>query len=156
MDADFALTANPIPGMSLTSEPGNSPWEQPPMFVELADVVDYYSDKLTTPEAFDGITEALSNEATVTDLTNVMIKAAVMKGVHTIDVGLVAFPIIAEIIKTVGDIAGVGYVMSTEDYNKSTRVSEKMLKDIIKETKASVKEKIETDEPKGLMARGAK
>ena len=156
MDADFALTANPIPGMSLTSEPGNSPWEQPPMFVELADVVDYYSDKLTMPETFDGIVEALSNEATVTDLTNVLIKSAVMKGVHTIDVGMVAFPVIAEIIKTVGDIAGVGYVISPEDYKKSTQVSEKMLKDIIKETKASVKEKVEDTQPKGLMARGAK
>lgn len=156
MDADFALTANPIPGMSLTSEPGNSPWEQPPMFVELADVVDYYSDKLTMPEAFDGIVEALSNEATVTDLVNVLIKSAVMKGIHTIDVGMVAFPVIAEIVKTVGDIAGVGYVISPEDYKKSTQVSEKMLKDIIKETKASVKEKVEDTQPKGLMARGAK
>ena len=156
MDADFALTANPIPGMSLTSEPGNSPWEQPPMFVELADVVDYYSDKLTMPETFDGIVEALSNEATVTDLTNVLIKSAVMKGIHTIDVGMVAFPVIAEIIKTVGDIAGVGYVISPEDYKKSTQVSEKMLKDIIKETKASIKERVEDTQPKGLMARGAK
>ena len=156
MDADFALTANPIPGMSLTSEPGNSPWEQPPLYVELSDVVDYYSDRLTKDVAFDGIVEALKNEATVTDLTNVMIKTAVMKGIHTIDVGFLAFPVIAEIIKTIGDIAGVGYVVSTEDYKKSTQVSESMLKDLIKETKASVEQQVEENQPKGLMARGAK
>ena len=156
MDADFALTANPIPGMSLTTEPGNTPWEQPPLYVELPDVVDYYSDKLTTPTSFDGIVEALSNEATVTELTNVIMLASVMKGIHSIDVGMIAFPVVAEIIKTVGDIAGVGYVISPEDYKKSTQVSEKMLKDIIKETKASVKEKVEDTQPKGLMARGAK
>ena len=156
MDVDFALTANPIPGMSLTKEPGNWPWEQPAMYVELPDVIDYYSERLTEDAAFDGIVEALKNDATVTDLTNVVIKAGVMKGIHTIDVGMLAFPVIAEIIKTVGDIAGVGYIVSPEEYTNSTQVSESMLKNLIKETKATVEQKVEETQPKGLMARGDK
>lgn len=155
MDADLVLNTNPIPGMSLTGEPGNYPWEQPPKYVELADVVDYYTERLTSDEAVDGIADVLSREATVTDLANTFMKAAVMQGIHSVDVGIIAFPIIAEIIKTIGDISGVGYKTSREDLQKPKAVSDKMLKEIIAEVRSSVENK-EEPQPKGLMARGVK
>lgn len=155
MDADLVLNTNPIPGMSLTGEPGNYPWEQPPKYVELADVVDYYTERLTSDEAVDGIADVLSREATVTDLANTFMKAAVMQGIHSVDVGIIAFPIIAEIIKTIGDISGVGYKTSREDLQKPKAISDKMLKEIIAEVRSSVENK-EEPQPKGLMARGVK
>jgi len=155
MDADLVLNTNPVPGMSLTGEPGNYPWEQPPKYVELADVVDYYTERLTSDEAVDGIADVLSREATVTDLANTFMKAAVMQGIHSVDVGIIAFPIIAEIIKTIGDISGVGYKTSREDLQKPKAISDKMLKEIIAEVRSSVENK-EEPQPKGLMARGVK
>ena len=156
MDADLLLNTNPVPGMSLTGEPGNYPWEQPPKYVELADVVDYYTDRLTSDEVVDGIADVLSRDATVTDLANTFMKAAVMQGIHSVDVGIVAFPIIAEIIKTIGDISGVGYKTTPKDLEKPKAASEKMIKEIIAEVKSSVKNKEESPQPKGLMARGEK
>ena len=153
MDADLVFNTNPVPGMSLTGEPGNYPWEQPPKYVKLADVVDFYTERLTSDEAVDGIADVLSRDATVTDLANTFMKASVMQGIHSVDVGLIAFPIIAEIIKTIGDISGVGYKTTPEDSKKPKAVSEKMLKEIIAEVKSSVKDR-EKPQPKGLMARG--
>ena len=158
MANNFSFPTYTIPGNSLTKEPGNSPWEQPPMFVELPDVVDYYTEKLTSNESIDVISEALKNQLTVVDLTNVMIKGSVMKGIHSIDVGMLAFPVIAEIIKTIADISDIGYVESNEDLRKATQLDEKTYISLINEAKATVEETI--DEAlvprKGLMAKGAK
>ena len=37
-----------------------------------------------------------------------------MKGIHSIDVGVIAIPILVEMMKTIGDMNDVGYVV-TED-----------------------------------------
>lgn len=158
MANNFSFPAYTIPGNSLTKEPGNSPWEQPPMFVELPDVVDYYTEKLTTNESVDTLVEAMRNQLTVVDLTNTFIKAGVMKGIHSIDVGMLAFPVVAEIIKTIADINDIGYVESEEDIRKATQLDEKTYLALINESTAKVEEAIdEAVAPrKGLMAKGAK
>jgi hypothetical protein len=154
---DFNFPSYTIPGNSLTKEPGNSPWEQPPMYVELPDVVDYYTEKLTLNESVDTIIEALKNQLTVVDLTNTFIKAGVMKGIHSIDVGMLAFPIIAEVVKTIADINDIGYVESEEDIRKATQLDEQTYLDLINESKTKVEEAIdEAVAPrKGLMSKGA-
>ena len=154
--ADIALRSVPIPGMSLTKEPGNNPWEQPPMFVELPDVVKFYTEELTSDESVTGIIQALSNDISVLDLSNTLMKTSVMKGIHSIDVGMIAIPVIAEIIKTVGDLNNVGYITSTEEYEKATKVDEKMLMELLNESKEAVEEKLDEAPAKGLMARGKK
>jgi len=152
------LPSYTIPGNSLTKEPGNSPWEQPPMYVELPDVVDYYTEKLTTNESVDTITKSLEANISVVELTNVMIKAGVMKGIHSIDAGMLAFPVIAEMIKTIADISDVGYVESDKDFKKATQLDEATYLELIKESTAKVEEAIDAavTPRKGLMAKGAK
>lgn len=152
------LPSYTIPGNSLTKEPGNSPWEQPPMYVELPDVVDYYTEKLTTNESVDTIAKSLEANISVVELTNVMIKAGVMKGIHSIDAGMLAFPVIAEMIKTIADISDVGYVESDEDFKKATQLDEATYLELIKESTAKVEEAIDAavTPRKGLMAKGAK
>ena len=152
------LPSYTIPGNSLTKEPGNNPWEQPPMYVELPDVVDYYTEKLTTNESVDTIAKSLEANISVVELTNVMIKAGVMKGIHSIDAGMLAFPVIAETIKTIADISDVGYVESDEDFKKATQLDESVYLELIKESTAKVEEAIDAavTPRKGLMAKGAK
>jgi hypothetical protein len=152
------LPSYTIPGNSLTKEPGNNPWEQPPMYAELPDVVDYYTEKLTTNESVDTIAKSLEANISVVELTNVMIKAGVMKGIHSIDAGMLAFPVIAETIKTIADISDVGYVESDKDFKKATQLDEATYLELIKESTAKVEEAIDAavTPRKGLMAKGAK
>lgn len=151
------LNIHPIPGMSLTGEPGNTPWEQPPMFVELDDVVNYYVEKMTEPKAVEGLLTAMQTDAPLVSIANTLIKAAMMKGIHNIDVGVIALPIIIELMKTIGDMNDVGYVVSEEEYDKATQIDEETARQVLKEAVVDVKEKMEEATPrKGLMAKGAK
>jgi hypothetical protein len=155
-DASFALNAHPIPGMSLTGEPGNVPWEQPPMFVELDDVVNYYVEKITEPEAVDRLLETMKTDASLLDVANTVIKAGMMKGVHSIDVGVVAIPILVELMKTIGDMNDVGYIVEDEDLTGRFQIDEASAREVLKSAMEDVKEKIEEQPRKGLMGKGAK
>lgn len=135
------FAAQPIPGMSLTSEPGNRPWEQPPMFVELDDVVKYYVEKLTEEDVVENLLDVMQQDVPLVDVANTMIKAGMMKGIHSVDVGFLTVPIIVELMQTIGDMNDVGYVVESEDYLKATEVDEKTAKEVlasaVKEVKAS-------------------
>lgn len=152
------INAQPVPGMSLAGEPGNVPWEQPPMFVELDDVVDYYVEKITEPEAMDRLLTAMKTDAPLVSIANTVIKAGMMKGIHSIDVGVVAVPILVELMKTIGDMNDVGYVVTPEDMEKATEIDEDSAREVLKEAVEDVKEKVaEAATPrKGLMGKGAK
>jgi hypothetical protein len=155
MAADPQFMA-PIPGMSLTGEPGNVPWEQPPMFVELKDVVKYYTEKLTEDKSVENLLSALKTEAPVLDIATTLIKAGMMKGIHSIDVGFLAVPVIVELIKTIAEMNDVKYVLSDEDMRKYTEVDETIAQDVIREMKQDVSESLDKPVRKGLMAKGEK
>tara|TARA_R110000824_G_scaffold337255_1_gene523765 strand:+ start:533 stop:937 length:405 start_codon:yes stop_codon:yes gene_type:complete len=130
--------------------------EQPPMFVELSDVVDYYSEKITSNESVSVITKSLAANISVVELTNVMIKAGVMQGIHSIDSAMLAFPVIAEMIKTIGDINDVGYVESDEDFKKATELDESVYMELIEKSQAKIEEAMDKAviPRKGLMSKG--
>jgi hypothetical protein len=155
-DSSFALNAHPIPGMSLVGEPGNAPWEQPPMYVELDDVVNYYVEKITEPESVDRLLKAMEAEASLIDIANTVIKAGMMKGIHTIDVGVITIPILVELMKTIGDMNNVGYIVEDEDLTGRNQIDEESAREVLKSAVEDVKEKIEEQPRKGLMGKGAK
>jgi hypothetical protein len=133
------LTAHSIPGMSLTSEPGNRPWEQPPQFVELDDVVAFYVEKMTEGEVVDSLLEAMRNDAALVDIASTLIKGGVLNGVHSIDAGFLVLPIIVELMQTIGDMNDVGYIVESEDYRKATEVDEETAKEVLASAVAEVK-----------------
>ena len=60
MPADAAFVNAPIPGMSLTSEPGNRPWENPSNLVSIEDAMEFYTKRiLGTPENYDQVLDIL-------------------------------------------------------------------------------------------------
>ena len=98
-DNSMFFTA-PIPGQSLTGEPGNFPWEKPPQYVTIDDVASFYSEKLDNPEAINELMSLLERGTPILTIVNTMVKGSLMKGYHTIDTGFLVTPIIVEIIKT--------------------------------------------------------
>jgi creatinine amidohydrolase/Fe(II)-dependent formamide hydrolase-like protein len=151
------LNAHPIPGMSLTGEPGNTPWEQPPMFVELDDVINYYVEKMTEPEAVDNLLKAMETNAPLVSMANVAIKAGMMKGIHSIDVGVIAVPILVELMKTIGDMNDVGYVVEDGDMNNAIDITEEEARSVLADAVKKVEEVVDDAAPrKGLMGKGVK
>lgn len=153
-DNSIFLTA-PIPGMSLTVEPGSVPWEQPPQYVTLDDVASFYSDKLDNPEAIFELMALLDKGIPILTIVNTMIKTSIMKGYHTVDTGFLVTPVIVEIIKTLADLNDVPYKVTAEDAAKERTVSPAIIKQLINEAKKKVEKSPEAVvERKGLMAKG--
>jgi hypothetical protein len=146
-----ALTPT-VPGMSLTSTPGNRPWEQPPQYTTLDQVVSYYVEKMTTEEAVDGLLSAMEKNVSLMDISNIIVKTGVMQGIHTVDLGFISIPILIELMKTIGDMNDVGYIVEDEDFEKATEVDEDTVKEVLREAVATVKE-APAVKPGGLMSK---
>lgn len=150
----------PVPGMSLTTEPGNRPWENPPELVTVEDAIDYYTKRiLVDTESHEQVLEMLRVGLPVENAANILNKTSVMDGMHTIDVGILVLPVIEELIMTVADIYGAKYITSTEDLLKANSISSREALEVVDELdKKPTEEMTAETKPttKGLMAKPSK
>jgi len=153
----------PIPGQSLTAELGSRPWQSKPQYTTVDEAIKYYMDRLTSDEFMDQVLDVLEMGVSVVDIADSIQTASVMEGLHTIDVGVLVSPVIAEMIMFIADSADIKYVTGLDNPEKD-KVSPAKISKIIKELREEMDEK-ETEvtdteeemsiqeEPKGLMAR---
>lgn len=114
----------PIPGMSLTTELGARPWEQPPQFADLTDVVDFYLENLFSSEGIDTIISSAEMGSSAIDIAERITMNGAQNGVHTVDVGVLVAPILVEGIKTVANFTDVH--IDTGDEEDENRFTEAM------------------------------
>jgi hypothetical protein len=156
-DPNVFLTA-PIPGQSLTVEPGSVPWERPPQFTTLAEVVGFYTDKMDDPDFILEMLDILERDVPILSIVNTFTKSALMKGYHTVDLGFLVTPILVEMIKTIAELNDVSYVVSYEDKSKSETMDPRVIKQLIQEMKKNITTNpdvvVERKPSKGLMSRG--
>lgn len=157
---DPSYLEGPIPGMSLTSEPGNRPWENPPMFVMVEDVINFYTEQILDPEMEDYILLVMEKGISIEAAADHVVASGTMNGFHTMDVGFLVTPIVRELLMYVGDSAGVDYVESYDKVQQEKRIPRKLAKQIVEEIFAEEledKEEQPTTPPPpmmgGLMAR---
>jgi hypothetical protein len=149
------LTA-PIPGSSLTGEPGNYPWENPPQFSKIEEVIDFYTERMTDDEVEAAIITALDTGISVEVMAEQILTSGVMNGVHSYDVSVLVNPVIREMIMYVGDVNQIDY---TEAYAKDI-TKKRVPRDIAKEIAREISKEAQAPEPapmeeerKGLMAK---
>jgi len=100
----------PVPGMSLTKEPGNSPWEQPPLYAKPEEALAFYLQKLSDEEILDDMLFTLEQGYPVSAFVESMTSYGAMEGYHTIDVKMLLAPILHEHIMTLADALGIEVV----------------------------------------------
>ena len=170
----------PIPGQSLTSEPKNVPWENPPQFPDPESALMWHLDRLQEPEKVKAIAGLLTLGLDVVTLTEGLLRSAVLDGRHSIDVSLLIGPIIHEYIVGTADAAGLNYSEgmdepSADEVDVNYTIRSKEAAEILKELKETgevdldmeledspeeeteVPEEIEAPvegKPMGLMSRG--
>lgn len=105
----------PIPGMSMTHELGARPWQSPPQYSTVDEVIEYYLDRMSSDDFIEKLTDVLEMGVPVTDIANTLQLGNVMEGVHTIDVGVLVLPVLIEMMMLVGDSAGVKYDSGLSD-----------------------------------------
>lgn len=159
---DVLLDA-PIPGMSLTHELGNRPWQSPPKASSVGEAMETYLPAFESEEVVPQIINVLESGIPVATIAEATMLGGVMEGRHTIDVGILILPFLMEMIAYVGDLAGIEYSMGTTkvkvknaEMTPPTEQEISVAKKRLDEAKENIEiedEPIEEEEPKGLMAR---
>jgi len=161
----------PIPGMSLTTEPGNRPWENPPDMTDVEDVLDYYIDRLGDSERTDQFLSMIEKNIPINTIVESLVSAGAMNGLHTVESGMLAAPVLSEFLISVAEIEGMEYVTSPEELSEGKMRPDQSakLEDILQrgieermdvttgggEEEGIIEEEDSQEEPmrKGLMAR---
>ena len=148
----------PIPGQSLTSEPKNRPWRNPPQLDTVEDAMEYYFPKLSDPNFAPRLLDVMERGIPLTSLAEVIVTGGAMEGIHSIDVGMLVAPILVEFMKGMADIAQVKYTLGDEDKNEQP--DELMLEYAMNELKKSkeiiedISDEKEVQEPQELPKKG--
>ena len=161
----------PIPGMSMTHELGARPWQSPPQYSTVDEVIEYYLDRMSSEEFTDQLVDVLEMGVPVTTLANTIQMGNVMDGTHNLDVGMLVMPFIMEMIMLVGESSGVKYDSGMENPNKG-QTRDTMLNKVRMELEERMRQKegmfieedetmdmeeeeeiIAEEEPMGLMSR---
>jgi|TARA_R110001592_G_scaffold179856_1_gene421803 hypothetical protein len=166
MAEDNNLFNAPIPGQSLTAEPGARPWQQPSQFPTVEEAFEFYVKRITDPDINDSLFDALEMGTPVTAIAEIIVQSGVMEGKHTIDVSIQILPVLMELIAYLAEEMEIDYNMG---------MAKKIDQDVIPESKialavSKMKEKMpeeknempmvepeampeESAEPTGLMSR---
>lgn len=97
----------PIPGQSLTTQPGGAPWEQPPQFTDLNTYLEMLFDKLTEKRQATRIAVMLKAGLAAEEIARVMTYSAFTSGVINPDLALLALRPTIYIIVAVGYRLGI-------------------------------------------------
>jgi len=119
------LLKAPIPGQSLTDEPKNYPWENPPEITDPEEAIAMHMSKFNDPEVIDNMLDLLDVGFPVRALAESILTASVAAGWHSIDVSLIVAPFIHEHIISMANEAGVSYVEGFEKDEEAEQEKER-------------------------------
>lgn len=143
----------PIPGESLTSEPGKYPWERPPQMEDINEIADHYLSRLNKPDAIDDILDLVEMDIPIEAIAGALVTNSVSKGLHSIDAGILIGPVVHEFIRTAADKAGISYVDNYDpDKIKAKRQQDKMSKRLRMKIEEMRQKNLEGDKGMQMMA----
>lgn len=140
----------PIPGMSLTVEPGSRPWEQPPSYVDVDEFLDTMFAKFTEQDNANRVFALLEAGLPIETLVRTTLTGAFAEGKITPDVALLSAGPLAGFFKIMADDAGIK-AQVREDPPKSTELADLM--ETIKQNEPEMSDPAPEGEPPvgGLM-----
>jgi hypothetical protein len=123
MEQDFF--DRPIPGQSLTSEPGNVPWEQPPQMADIEEVTKFYINRLANQEVLDDFGALCSAGVPLAPIVESIYQQGITRGLHTVDAGMLVAPIIHTFLKQALQSMGIAVKDTNADPKKKAEEKEK-------------------------------
>ena len=160
----------PIPGQSLTTEPKNAPYENPPEITNVDEAIMHHIDHLNNEEAAEDILDFIEAGVDVKTLTEAVMRSAVMQGIHRMDISLSFGLVLHELIRGIPFAAVIDFEEGFEDtetknvktYSRQISMAKKFLDNmhldsspLEKKAQVDDNEPIVEDKPAGLMARRA-
>ena len=155
----------PIPGQSLTAPLGDRPWQNPSRYSTVEEAIQYYMPRLTSSSMGGQLMDMLEMGIPIDTIVDTVQLGGVMEGVHSVDVGILVSPVLAEAIEQMAIAAEVDYRVEGQEVDEEvpddSQIAIAMMEaakstgEQIKETPEEVEEPVEEPQPKGLMARRA-
>jgi len=91
----------PIPGQSLTELPRNAPYERPAEYDTVEDTLSYYMKKVVEEETIDDIAVLFQVGMDLQSFCKTLVMSGAMKGLHTVETGMLAAPMLGTFLKSV-------------------------------------------------------
>jgi len=149
-EVEYSPFDTPIPGQSLTDEPGNYPWEHPPQYTDVDEILDKMYDTLTKPTIARQLISMLDAGVPVEAIVRVITFGGFMEGKYNPDVNLVsAIGIRAGVTNlrlSLDDLGSDDFIKDMADLQAAGEEIKQISKDVA-ETAPS------EDKPQGLLAR---
>ena len=123
LDIDALQFQEPLPGMSLTTEPEGRPWERPAKYSNPDDAVDFYIQQLADPKRIAQALEILELGYPLASLVDSLIMNGVMQGLHSIDTAIIVAPAIFELLQGIADHVGISYENGLQNKHAPTDAS---------------------------------
>jgi len=146
-----SLLDAPIPGQSLTDQPKNWPWENPPEMADPEEATQYYINKLADEEIMDDLSVLLGSDMPVAPFVKTLLTMGVMNGLHSIDVSIIIAPVIHAFIKAA--MTSYGIEVRDDISNPEEELKErekKRLQTAISMAMADAEDKGASDEDPGV------
>ena len=97
----------PIPGQSLTDEPGNYPWEHAPQTASIEEATDYVYESIMRKENMERMFTLLRMGIPIEALVKVITFSGFLEGKWTVDVAKLLEPIVAMMITGEASLANI-------------------------------------------------
>lgn len=112
----FSPFDGPIPGQSLTREPGSAAWERPSKYSDPLDAFEMYMEQLADEDVLDNVMDMIDIGIPISVVSATMLGMGVMEGMHTVDVKLLLNPLLMTQLKTLAEAMNIEYKMTMDDY----------------------------------------
>lgn len=97
----------PVPGQSLTDEPGKWAWEQPPRYPKFEDALDTTMERMFQPRNVAKVLTMLDAGVDAESIARVVLFSGFMEGQYTPDVAILMGQNVYEAVVTMGTIGGI-------------------------------------------------
>ena len=151
----------PVPGQSLTDEPGKWPWEQPPKYSDLKETLDVTMDRLFKPKFLERVITMLRAGIPVEGIARTIVFAGFAEGQYSVDIATMITKPVFEAVLTIGlisEVENMQITVDTENQKKETKFFTDMahlevVRELADEAVKDLKDAPKAEKQTGIMAR---
>lgn len=125
-----------MPLYSLTQDPRKYKFKQPAQINNFDEIVEFYIERISREDVLDDIIAVLEDGLPLENLTKLIVRLAVMEGIHSIENGFLVRPLVYEYVKGLADEAGITY---KEKFSNKAEKEEKQLRRAASRVKKSLR-----------------
>ena len=150
-DASMGGFDLPVPGESLTADPGSMPFEQPPQFTSIDKAVDHLFERMTKQSTVDNLLRVMDTGMPVGDLAKPIAMNGAGEGLWNVDMAMNLVEPIMVILAGIAHMAGVTPVMMAKP--KENLIDTKAFTKVFKGADVGAKQANKTTDADDIIAR---